>query len=434
MTTWTRIKIGGQPILESRGILQQAAHRPAWADGIDEITCPAGGEPGGGRFLMSKTDFDKITVTSPVDIAWTSGTASEETTVTLKNYIVTNAFAAFPVVDSPLVVTVRDARNLLKESATAKRYNVRLGDGHELSTINGGTAYTWAQLLDSLWTECPGNLVDTFTATGMPSTAPENILVMGESAWLAIAAHVAEHGREIVFDPFESKLTIVDPAGAVDDPPDAKKLSESASSSLAFANATETIRVFFAKELSSEIPHYVDVTTGIEGAAAGTYAVAWGTMLAAVDEAGAVENATDLEAAADEIAAAHTAHLEDATEPTRDVYAGIHEVTPGPGVAAVKWSLHPTPSTTLIGHAPARPPSQKVHEGVRLWRYVLTEDMGATTSGEASASLLELGGGDTLTDAQILDPLGMFGDQVTDSVGYCMQVGSAFFAIQAPCE
>lgn len=345
--TWTKITVGGQPVLDSRPILGQMAYRPDWADELDRIHCPVGAVPGGGKFLIAQKHFDLITTTGAVDIVWTTGVGKTSKSLTFKNYLITRAFAALPVTDSPLVVSVADPRQVLRDSATVKRYNVAQESAFESDTINAGTAYTWAQLFENLWAEIPSGLVDTFATSSLPATTPRDVLVLGDSAWEAIVRIARQQGLEAYFDPFASKVTVTDPEGAASNPPDAKKISEADAPRLAYANVPHTVRVFFAKQKIDEAPHHIDVATGDANAPAGSKAIAWGSALAQTDSGGAVTNIAILTAEADEVAAGVIASRGAAAEPSRDTYTGIHASVPGPGVTAVSWRLHPTSATVI---------------------------------------------------------------------------------------
>jgi len=72
--------------------------------------------------------------------------------------------------------------------------------------------------------------------------------------------------------------------------------------------------------------------------------------------------------------------------------------------------------------------------GAKLFRFTLNEDMGATTSGEAAADILQLDGTDTNTDANVQDTLGIFNTLVDTDPGYCIKQGSLYYIIQAPCS
>lgn len=70
---------------------------------------------------------------------------------------------------------------------------------------------------------------------------------------------------------------------------------------------------------------------------------------------------------------------------------------------------------------------------VAMWRFSLTEDMGATTTNEATGDLKTMDGTDTTSDVQFKDPEGIFGVLVSGSTGYARQQGKQFYIDQANC-
>lgn len=71
--------------------------------------------------------------------------------------------------------------------------------------------------------------------------------------------------------------------------------------------------------------------------------------------------------------------------------------------------------------------------GSTLWRFTLNEDMGATTTNEGAADLLEMDGTDTTDDVTVLDPLAIFSTLVDTDAGLCIEQDGMYYVIQAPC-
>jgi hypothetical protein len=69
--------------------------------------------------------------------------------------------------------------------------------------------------------------------------------------------------------------------------------------------------------------------------------------------------------------------------------------------------------------------------GIKLYRFTLNASL---ASGTADADILLMDGTDTGTDADVLDPLGIFATLVTvGDAGLCLKQGGAYYVIQAPC-
>lgn len=66
----------------------------------------------------------------------------------------------------------------------------------------------------------------------------------------------------------------------------------------------------------------------------------------------------------------------------------------------------------------------------RLYRFTMNEDW---TAGVADSDILAMDGTDTGTDADVLDPLGIFSTLSNGDAGLCLLQDGIYYAIQAPC-
>lgn len=90
-----------------------------------------------------------------------------------------------------------------------------------------------------------------------------------------------------------------------------------------------------------------------------------------------------------------------------------------------------------IGGGDTEYPEGKVRTsggGIKLYRFTLNENMGATTANEAAADILEMNGTDTGTDAAVKDPLAIFDTLENGDPGLCLLQGGIYYVIQAPCS
>lgn len=71
--------------------------------------------------------------------------------------------------------------------------------------------------------------------------------------------------------------------------------------------------------------------------------------------------------------------------------------------------------------------------GLRLYRFTLNENMGATTANKGDADILEMDGTDTGTDADVEDPEAVFSTLLNNDTGLCLLQDGAYYIIQAPC-
>ena len=65
-----------------------------------------------------------------------------------------------------------------------------------------------------------------------------------------------------------------------------------------------------------------------------------------------------------------------------------------------------------------------------LFRFTLNASL---STGTADADILEMDGTDTGTDADVLDPLGIFSSLTTGYPGLCIMQAGIYYVIQAPC-
>lgn len=73
---------------------------------------------------------------------------------------------------------------------------------------------------------------------------------------------------------------------------------------------------------------------------------------------------------------------------------------------------------------------QREGGGNKLYRFTLNE---AWSSNAADADILLMDGTDTGTDADVLDPLGIFADLGSGDAGLCLLQGGVYYVIQAAC-
>lgn len=76
----------------------------------------------------------------------------------------------------------------------------------------------------------------------------------------------------------------------------------------------------------------------------------------------------------------------------------------------------------------------RVNGGHKLFPFTLTEDIGNTTSGEASATILEWDFSTTKHSGEtVLDNGGIFADGTSGSKGIAVKIGSDYHIIQLAC-
>lgn len=174
-----------------------------WHGLANGITCPRGRAHGLAHFLFSHEDFLAIDFTQPVTITC----EHEDGTDTWEHYYCIRSQAVIPSRETPAHwVTLADRRWVFERIAVNKRYNLRKSktEWHE-DTTNGGTPWTWAQIVTDLWGDLPGSLAGTVpTLAVSPTSTPENLIFEGMSIWQAINQVLTAIGATVAYQPLSS--------------------------------------------------------------------------------------------------------------------------------------------------------------------------------------------------------------------------------------
>ncbi len=119
--------VNGARVENAESLAEQVGETPDWLGGINRVTLPAGPDPGFGKFLIHRPDYDtKWPESTPFDIEierMPDDDDPEPETLTLKGYVTVSAHAALRRPDSPMIVTVADIRYLFAEAITNRNWN-----------------------------------------------------------------------------------------------------------------------------------------------------------------------------------------------------------------------------------------------------------------------------------------------------------------------
>lgn len=293
-----------------------------WYGKANRFTTRAGRKPGSGAFLLDAADSIKLQIlgygTDYDAVFWSDVPGGEKTT--LKKLVVTGFTCVVPgagnELNRPFLVEVADVRWHLERLSIDRAFNVSNTDGtaYLTQTLNAGSPWTWAQLVQHLWTAC--GLTGTATLPFTPNGTPENLSYYAGSAWGALCdvldriACVADYDPEAA-NPL-SGFTIrrigsdTSEAAAVTALAGADKDWDGTPADPNRAWMPEKIRVTFTRApapTDGSTPYYsVDVNTTVTGVYAGSV-VRLFDDLTAIGATGSPTNAAALATRASERAA-----------------------------------------------------------------------------------------------------------------------------------
>ena len=184
-----------------------------WWGKPNSFRCPLGPESGKSYVLMQKRDALKLKDKEPN--VWDAVISDGEEKVTLKGLYLVNALCLAPGWEdeptAPYLCEFADQRHTLPWLECDKGYNLRDDDGAYLTaSLNAGTAWTWAQMIENLWDACvtgqeyPG-------LPFVPEGTPEGFAYWSTSAWKAL-----NHALTRLACAIKVSLTLALPGGAGD--------------------------------------------------------------------------------------------------------------------------------------------------------------------------------------------------------------------------
>jgi hypothetical protein len=186
-----------------------------WWKQANHFKCPLGHLPGTGIILLRKGDIDRLGIDDPHDLVF----SEFGTEVRIRNVLITSAKCVTPGArDDPNAVyqvQIADARHTLGEIILGQRYNMVQNDGdnyQEITVINdtdsdsdseavGYRAYTWQEMLDSIWSLASLNST-TPTLDPVPHGTPENFDFDTDSALYGLGVVLDRLGLALRWTPW----------------------------------------------------------------------------------------------------------------------------------------------------------------------------------------------------------------------------------------
>lgn len=366
-----------------------------WYGKANSFTLGTGTTPGRCHLLLRKQDLDLFDLNKFLKVKAYCGSD----VCTFDKLIPTRCVAIYANSNEPsasvaYLLTLADRRQILRMKAIDDLFNVRTpeptgtsGAGlyYDASLSSGTTVWTWQTLLTRIW--------DQYIALGLsapyapnasptlpytPDGTPENFRFHGVSALEAYATVLDKIQCVLVYDIFTdtfslqrratpqsndlSAITTLEQAG--------KALATQAPKHCKAALIPEKIRVYFraiekftgsgmdsnnggggGEYASSDGPYwtapavYKDVSTSVTGAIAGTKVCVWDDLPAIMpngfraSQASAADNASDLTARANAIAAEYAGAFNTNGEYLRKLFTSYaNTVKPGSEIREIVWS------------------------------------------------------------------------------------------------
>lgn len=209
------ISFAGLPCLDPKHLREVCEHHylpvQHWYAKANSFVTRAGRKPGTGSFLLSGRDYDLINFAADADAVFWSDIPNGKK-ITLKQLTITAADCVVPghLNDGQAVYLfdAADVRWNLERIPIDKAFNVSKPDGsaYQTPTLNAGVPWTWAQLVQNLWTA--STLGGTATLPFTPNGTPENLIYYGWSAWGALCDVLDRIGCVADFDPELVTFTI----------------------------------------------------------------------------------------------------------------------------------------------------------------------------------------------------------------------------------
>lgn len=207
-TVTINVTVNGCRIVNAQKYAEQFSTAPQWLSGINQLSLECGPLPSYGRFLVRRSDYDDVFPTDePFAIVFTRKVKNAEgavttTTLTATGYYLVSAHSAARMIDSPMIVTVADARHVCRQAVTNRIWNL-------------GTASdkTWANVLADLKADLPTGYASTLAYATSPTGKPYNLIFNGRLSVEALQELASRTRHCLAYDPIAGKLTLANMAG-----------------------------------------------------------------------------------------------------------------------------------------------------------------------------------------------------------------------------
>jgi len=223
MSNWY-ITLGGQhcsslqPLARSLASYPFADELPLWKR-AHSFEFSRGTEPGVGYTVLKRGFLDGLDRNAYHEFTW----RNQFETVTIKRVVIVRALSMFGLPDddkSPMLVEVRDCREIMRRSVVARQYNVVIPAPPASNTENRyypeslsgfSTVWTWQGIVGDLWEKLTDGSAAAVNLT-LPASSygvPENLRFLGVNAWEAVHQVLKRIGCTTAYDPLTDAFSIV---------------------------------------------------------------------------------------------------------------------------------------------------------------------------------------------------------------------------------
>lgn len=204
---------GGRPCTDPADLLRSCQDQGLptdWWGRANLYRNPLGRGPGTGGLLLTGADLDALDLTTDQTLTFADDAGD---TVTLKRITLLRARCLTPgYAGDPRAVylcDVVDRRRFLANSPVDRGYNLKNSDGtgYLSASLNSGSAWTWAGVVQDVWTA-----LGLGTAPALPFTpdgTPENLKYHGADAWEALNDVLDRLACSVFYDPAADTFAFV---------------------------------------------------------------------------------------------------------------------------------------------------------------------------------------------------------------------------------
>jgi hypothetical protein len=319
----TSITVAGRyAILPSAATAGTQAFRKA-----NSIFCPVGAAPSRAWLLMLKADVDYFRNqggSSPLTITWTQRVDGVETTLNFHGFYLhkstrvlhggngdASAIHLVEFVDARAIAAAHSDCGAI--AANIRSYAQDTVGNAGVRYLDGTTGYTWASLAAELWNACPG--LGAFPGLPYaPDGVPQNTRFIGSNAWESLCALLDKLDCAVAHNPLAASgnYSIVSLGAPQTIPDETLSLKWNAETEdFPATDIPEKVRVYFQNHYDSYGQEndtgrvgnwsvtgagaYIDKTTGVAGAVAGTIKSLWDDLPRLLDENNTLQNSTELD-------------------------------------------------------------------------------------------------------------------------------------------